>query len=108
MLHPIAAEVIAAIDEMESKGLSRDELVVFMRQLCEKIAANPDVERQLPPGMREQLQMGADSLEKANADEKEALRNSELATQNRDMAQGHFDRVADELLDNQVDPPKGN
>src|SRR3954454_21736720 len=108
MLHPIAVEVIAAIDEMESKGLSPDELVAFMRGLCDKIAANPDVERQLPPGTREQLRQGAENLEKATDDEKEADRNLEIAIQNRKFAQAKFDRLADLLLDNQNDPGKGN
>src|SRR3954465_10275884 len=107
MLHPIAVEVIAAIDEMESKGLSPDELVAFMRGLCDKIAANPEVERQLPPGTREQLRQGADDLEKATADEKEADRNLEIATQNRNLAQAKFDRLADQILDNQNGRDKG-
>jgi len=108
MLHPVAAEVIAAIDEMESKALSPDELVVFMRGLCEKIAANPEVERQLPPGTRERLQIGADDLEKATANEKVASRNFEIARQNRNLSQAKFDRLADQLLNNQEDPEKGN
>ena len=108
MLHQIAAEIIEMIEALETGNPSHEALAASMRAIIEKLAEHPDVEDQLPPGFLENMVYSTDQLEQAMANQREAERRLEAALQNQQIAQAKFDRLADQLLDNQNDHEKGN
>jgi hypothetical protein len=108
MVHPVAVEVIEMCDAIQAADLSPEELVAAMRAVAEKIAAHPDVVTQLPPGFVEKIMKASDNLDRATANAKELERRAIIARQNHQMLKAKFDRLADQLLDNQDDQKKGN
>ncbi len=108
MLHPIAAEIIEMIEAIEAADLSPEDLAATTRAIAEKIAANPDVATQLPPGLVDSLMSTSDQMDQNSADAKKAERRLAIAEQNVRITQAEFNHLADELLDNQDDEKKGN